>query len=218
MLPLQRTIGIALVLVAFLVLASAPGKFSTGHLYTFLFCFVFGWLLLFRVIRPSFGNFTGEPSPRAMSRPLVSVPTQSFRYAPVGPGVWMLFICLSLIGLVCATILALGFRTHPLAERILGPAPLILFSIGLPSWLWYSQRQSLQVDDIGLCLHKWPRKLEIRWHEIVALRTHSLSTSGVSSLYYEVYAPRQKIVFTNRLPDVGHLTALIAQATGLAWN
>jgi len=216
--PRPKTIGGLLVLAAFLVLVASPGKFSLVHFYAFLFSFVTGWLLLFRVIRPDLGKLSDEPSPGAMNRPLVHVPTQTFRNTPVRSAVWLLFGILSLFGLVCGAFMAWGFRTRPLADRILGPAPLILLSAGLPAWLWNGQRQTLQVDDIGICLRKWPRKVEIRWHEIVALRIHPLPASGVPTVYYEVYAPRQKIGFTDRLPDVGHLKSLIAEATGLVWT
>jgi hypothetical protein len=153
-----------------------------------------------------------------MNRPLVRVPSQTFRYPPVGTWVRLVFGLLSLLGLALAALMVLGFRKLPLLDRILAPVPFILYSVGLPAWLWSSRHQVVKIDDIGLCLERWPRDVEIRWHEIVALRGYSLTAYGMRTVYHEVHSPRATIKFSDKLTDSEHLAALIADATGLRWE
>ncbi|HEV3122390.1 MAG TPA: hypothetical protein VGY53_10825, partial [Isosphaeraceae bacterium] len=130
----------------------------------------------------------------------------------------LVFGFLSLMGLALAGLMLLAFRKQPIVDRILAPVPFILYSVALPAWLWRSRREFLKIDDIGLSIERWPRDVEIRWHEIVALRAYSLSMSGIRTVYHQVHSPRATIKFTDKLIDSEHLPKVIADATGLGWQ
>ena len=214
----SRPVGALLLVAGFVLLLCSPDEFSVLHLFGFLFCVVFGLMLVTGLLgrnarlRQQITTAATTAPPRP---PIAITQLREFRYPRPRLGTKLLFTLLTLLFCGLAVFAAVVGKDE---TRLVGFA---LFAPAVLLWLYYRAhyRQIVTIDATGIRSRGYFRTASMRWNEVLALQAFSVHTAnGVDAgTVLRLHALDRTIQYFGSLVQAEELTQLVANATGRDW-